>query len=395
MLMDGIRVAALMLAAFRMLAQDVVFSQEGPNTWTNTASGTVTAAPHGRLLVVARGHIVVRGVTADRITYKLVQRVRGAGSEAEAKQLLGNGLIDRIPLGRVSRIVVQQNSSVNVGNELMVYVPRQLEVVHVESQSFGNIEAFDLDGAIEAQTPIGDIRADRIGGYAFVNAGNGRISLGKVGGLVQCYTGAGSITVDNAAGGVKHCQTGGGDLLVKEAGAPVSLDNEGGNITVDKAAASVDAHAVSGMIKVGKAGGQVTADTRGGGSIEVGSARGIKAESAQGTVRVRGASGPITISTALGNILAELAAGARLQDSVLAAGSGDITVLIPSNFPVSVMVRDDMGAYSRLVSEFPEIRSTTVGFVKTPVVAEGTINGGGPMLHINAGTGVVYLRRTR
>jgi hypothetical protein len=394
MLLDGIRVVGLMLAVLRFGAQGAVFTQEGPNTWTNTVNGEMSAVPHGRLIVIARGRIIVHGIAAEGISYKLTQRVR-AGSEAEARQLLGGGQIAPQTVGRVMRLEVQQNSSINVGNELTINVPRNLAAVHVESQFLGNIDAFDLDGGLEAQTPVGDIHADRIGGYAYVNAGNGRILLGKIGGLVQCFAGAGSITVENAAGGVKHCQTGGGELLVKEAGAAVVLDNEGGNITVNKAAASVEAHATSGIIRVEQAGGQVVADTRGGGSIQIGSARGIKAESAQGTVRVRGASGPLAVSTALGSILAELAAGAPLQDSVLAAASGDITVLIPSNFPVSVMVTGDMGAYSKFVSDFPEIRSTSVGFARAPVVAEGAINGGGPMLHINAGTGVVYLRRIR
>ena len=394
MLLGGLKVVGLLLAAWQMLAQDAVFSQEGPGYWTNTASGSVPVAPHGRLIVVARGHIVVHGAVADRITYKLTQRVH-AVSEAEAQKLLGGGFVDRRPFGQISRIVVQQTSSLNVGNELVINVPRQMAMVHLESQFAGPIEAYDLDGALEAQTPAGDIHADRIGGYVSASAGNGRILLGKIGGVVQCTAGAGSITVESAAAGIKHCQTGGGELLVREAGAPVLLDNGGGNITVGKAAASVEAHATSGIIRVEQAGGQVIADTRGGGSIQVGSAHGIKAESAQGTVRVRRASGPITVSTALGSILAELAAGAPLQDSLLAAPSGDITVLIPFNFPVSVLVTNEMGAYSKLVSDFPEIHSNNAGFLKVPVVAEGAINGGGPMLHIDAGTGIVYLRRIR
>jgi hypothetical protein len=201
--------------------------------------------------------------------------------------------------------------------------------------------------------------------------------------------------VDNAVAGVKYCETGGGELTVKQAGAPIVLANDGGNITVGKAAASVEAHAASGLIQIGEAGGNVTADTREG-SIQVGSAHGVRAESAQGTVRVRSASGPMTVSTALGNILAELAAGARLQDSLLAASAGDITVIIPPRFPVSILVTDPMGDYPRIISDFPEVRRpATLNFTKAPVVAEGAINGGGPMLHINAGTGAVYLRRSK
>jgi DUF4097 and DUF4098 domain-containing protein YvlB len=393
MLLVGFRTVGLMLAALGLWAQSPVLTQEGPNTWVNTISGSAPMTPQRRLLVTGRGQMIVRGGANDRITYKLTQRVR-ASSEADAQQMLGGGLLDSRPFGPFARIAMQLTAAPNVANKLEVSAPRRLASVGVQSQSYAPVEVYDLDGALDMRTAAGDVRADRIGGYVSVNVGSGRITLGKIGGLIDCYTGAGSITVENAVAGIKRCQTGGGEIVVQEAGAPVLLGNDGGNITVGKAAASVEAHAASGLIQIGEAGGIVTADTRGG-SIQVGSARGIKAESGQGTVRVRGAAGPMTVSTALGNILAEIAAGAQLQDSLLAAGSGDITVLIPYHFSVSIMVTNEMGVYPRVVSEFPEVRQTGLGFVRAPVVAEGTINGGGPMLHVNGGTGVVYLRRVR
>ena len=135
---------------------------------------------------------------------------------------MGNGALERRPFGPVSRIEIRQNSSPNlVSNEVVINVPRHVEIIRVEAQLPGNIEAYDLDGGLEALTPIGDIHADRIGGYVSADAGTGRISLGKIGGLVQCSTGAGSITLENAVSGVKHCQTGGGELWVKEAGAQI------------------------------------------------------------------------------------------------------------------------------------------------------------------------------
>jgi hypothetical protein len=392
MLLGGLRTFGLLLAALNLLAQQPEFTRESTNSWLNTVTGEAQLTPQRRLWVVARGHIIVHGGATERITYKLIQRIY-AKTEDEARQLLGSGSLDSRPMDGISRIFVQQKSSLNVGNELQISIPRQMAGVRVQSE-LGGVDVFDVDGALEARTPAGDIRADRIGGYAAVNTGTGHIFLGKIGGLVQCYTGAGSITVDNAVAGVKYCETGGGELAVKQAGAPVVLTNNGGNISVGKAAGSVEAHAVSGLIQIGEAGGIVTADTRGG-SIQVNSARGVRAESSQGTVRVRGASGPLMVSTALGNILAELAAGARLQDSLLAAEAGDITVMIPSNFPVSIMVTNEMGAYPRFVSEFSEIRTSAIGFKKAPVVAEGSINGGGPVLRINGGTGAVFLRRTK
>jgi hypothetical protein len=381
------------IAGVQLPAQDSAVVREGPNSWSHTVAGSVSVEPQGRLEVEARGHIVVRGEAVDRISYKLVQRVH-ARSESEARDLFGSGELKPAVLGQVTRIDVLQNSSPNVSNQLQITVPRNLTVVTVESQLGAGVEAYDLDGRVNALARSGDIRVDHIGGAVLARARSGNLFFGRVGAIEECFTGAGTITVENVLGGVKSCRTGGGDLVVRQAGAPVVLENEGGNITVERAGASVEAHAVSGMIQIGQAGGPVTADTRGG-SIQVGAAPAVRAESAQGTVRVRGSSGPMDVSTAVGNIFAELMAGARLRDSTLAAASGDITVFIPSNLPVSVLVLNDRGGYPQFMSDFSEVRAVALPFARSPVVAQGAINGGGPVLRINTGTGVVYLRKSR
>jgi len=103
----------------------------------------------------------------------------------------------------------------------------------------------------------------------------------------------------------------------------------------------------------------------------------------------------MSVSTAMGNIMAELLAGARLEDSSLVAGSGDITVLIPSNFPVSVIASNASGGTPRIISDFPEIRANSTSFFRSPLLAQGALNGGGPILRLNAGGGVIYLKRVK
>ncbi|HEY7335630.1 MAG TPA: hypothetical protein VH639_12160 [Bryobacteraceae bacterium] len=388
----GVLAIGCTLAAWPVLAQEAPLTREG-NTWKHTASSSVNVEPGGRLQIIARGRIVVRGGAGGEVKYTLVQTVR-AESEADARRLIGYGQLSARSLGRVTRIDVQQSSSVNVGNQLTVMAPRGLSDVVVQSEFGQAIEASDFDGRVTAVISSGDIHLDRVRGYVVARTGGGNLFFGQVGGIEQCFTGGGSVTVENAAGAVNDCRTGGGEVLVKQAGGPVTLENDGGNITVERAASTVEAHAVSGLIRVGQAGGEVIADSRGG-SIQVGSAKGVKAESAQGAVRLRGPSGPMNVSTALGSILAELMPGAPIKDSWLDAGSGDVTVLIPSNFPVSIMVTNERGGYPMLMSDFPEVRTEGLPLPRPPVVAQGAINGGGPVLHINAGRGVVYLRRSR
>ena len=135
-------------------------------------------------------------------------------------------------------------------------------------------------------------------------------------------------------------------------------------------------------------------DTRGG-SIQVGSARGVKCDNAQGTVRLKTGSGPLQVSTAVGNILAELLPGSRFENGLLSAGSGDITVLIPSNLPLSIFARNDSGGSPRIYSDFATIQTKNIGFTRPPALAEGAINGGGPVLRVAVASGVIFLKRLK
>jgi hypothetical protein len=99
----------------------------------------------------------------------------------------------------------------------------------------------------------------------------------------------------------------------------------------------------------------------------------------------------MSVSTAMGNIMAELMAGARLEDSSLVAGSGDITVWIPSNFPVSLV----WPGTSRVRSDFPELQTNSTALFRPPVLVQGALNGGGPVIRLNTAGGTIYVRRVR
>ena len=381
--------AALCAAPLFLRAQEPVLTREG-QYWVRTATASFPVTPRTKLQVSSRGRIILRGGNVDQVSYRLVQRVR-AGTEAEARRLIGVASAAKLPAGVITRLVVSPSSSMAVTNDLEITVPRSLMGILLETQ-VGGIEAYDLDGDVQVKTPAGEIRMDQIKGNVSGRTGGGEIRLGRIGGTVHCSSGGGSIFLDSA-GGETICETAGGEIVVKEVGGPLSLSTEGGNISVERAAGNVDAHSAGGLIDVRQAAGMVNADTRGG-SIQIGNARGVKAEAAAGGIRTKSGDGPLRIATAAGNILAELS-GARVQNSSLLAGSGDITVLIPSNLAVSVMARNQTGATPRIVSDFPEVRAQTVGFVRPPFVAKGAINGGGPLLDISAASGVIYLRKIK
>jgi hypothetical protein len=95
--------------------------------------------------------------------------------------------------------------------------------------------------------------------------------------------------------------------------------------------------------------------------------------------------------------MAELLSGNRIQESTLSTNAGDITVFIASNIPLTVLARNDSGgAPGRIISDFKEIRVKAGSQPwASPVLAEGALNGGGPVLHINVNGGTIYLRREK
>lgn len=378
------------LAAALLRAQgSSQLTREGPY-YVHTMSAPVNGRVPAQLQVVTRGNVVLRGSKGDQVVYKWVQRVK-ARSEAEAYRLLGSGSVTATtpPISMMTLTVIT-SAGEQVSNDLEVSVPRQVALATVHTLG-GSVEAYDLDGSVQAIAALG-IRCDRIHGNVVGRSGGGEVRLGKIGGSVQCGSGGGSIFIDNVAGSAR-CETAGGEIVVNEAGGPLLLSNVSGNIEVGRAASTVEAHTGEGVIEVNQAGGEVIADTRGG-SIQIGSAHGARCESAAGAIRVKNASGPLNVQTMMGSILAELIAGARIEDSLLSANSGDVTVLIPSRLALSVMARNDSGANPRIQSDFSEV-PVKFGFSRTPTLAEGQINGGGPVLRINVGAGIIYLKKLK
>lgn len=376
--------------ATSLMAQDVQMRQDGAY-WVQTAN-EVAGIPQGRILhVTTRGHVILRGSSGEQVTYKFEERVR-ARTRTDAHRLFGSLTTSVSSRNGAMALVVAPLTQESVLTQLEVAVPKRITGVILDTQ-LGDIEAYDLGCSLQATTQAGQIRCDRILGNFEGQTGGGEIHLGKIGGSVRCLNGAGSIVVDSAGAGA-NCQTAGGEIVVHEAAGPLTLATEGGNIQVDRAASTVQAHTAEGVIDISYAGGMVTADTRGG-SIQVGSAHGVKCESAAGPIRVKTLSGPLHVSTAMGAIMAEVLAGAHIEDASLVAGSGDVTVILPSNLALSVRASNDTGGNPRIVSDFSEIRARTVGFSRPPLVYEGSINGGGPLMTLSTAGGIIYVRRLK
>lgn len=359
--------------------------------WVRTISGVINPSAATSLRVETVGAVAMRGDSSDRITYAFRARVK-AGDQSAAEAMLRHFQVRSGIEAGSAYLVVQGGAAMSDESELSLSAPRALRQVTVSTRS-GNVQASGLNGELDARTRGGHITVDEIQGSANIQTGGGDIQVGSVGGALRCFSGGGTIHVQKA-GGESWLETAGGEIFVHQAMAPVHAAAGGGNIRIDRVSGPVFASTAGGLIQVEQADGAVTAENSGG-AIQVNAANGVECDSTGGTIRLRNVAGVVRASTNAGSILAELLPGRRMQDSTLSTRAGDITVLIPSNVPVTVLAKNASGGTAgRIVSEFPEIPvragAQSAGM---PVVAEGSLDGGGPVLHINVVGGTIYLRR--
>ena len=364
--------------------------QEGPY-WVQTANGTFSAASASRLRIIASGNVVLKGDTGDRVVYTLNRRMK-AGSEEEARTLLRGFEVKTAVRGEWVYLTVTSPASKTVNADVNVTVPRTMREAVVETNG-GNVQAYDFGGRLQAQTSGGQVQVDRIGQGATIRTGGGNIVVGRVQGPVKCYSGGGSMKVDSA-GGDSWFETAGGEVWVREVLGPIHVSTGAGNVKIGRSTAAVFARTAGGLIEVDSATGIVSAENSGG-AIWVNAANGVRCESTSGAIRLRNVDGSLRAATAVGNIMAELLAGHPIQDSLLSTNVGDITVLIPSNIAMTVMARNESAGAGRIVSDFPEIRVQRQPLIAMPLVAQGAINGGGPVLQLVVKSGTIYLRRRK
>jgi hypothetical protein len=71
---------------------------------------------------------------------------------------------------------------------------------------------------------------------------------------------------------------------------------------------------------------------------------------------------------------------------------GDITVFVPSNLGIRILAQIESAGSKRIVSDFPGVKTKVSGPTAT---AEGSINGGGPLLRLSSSGGTIYIRRQK
>jgi DUF4097 and DUF4098 domain-containing protein YvlB len=365
-------------------AGEPALTREG-KYWVEVRSGSEPVPSAARFHITSRGPVTLNGTPGAEVSYALKIRVK-ASSMDEARLLVKRfGVRVAKQGGNAVYLVVQRGDGMA---DLQVKLPHSAAETDI-STSEGAVAFYDLDGGVHAETGGGAVTADRIKGNIVVRTAGGDITLGTVGGNATCTTAGGKIAATLVRGEARF-ETGGGDVSAQEVQGLVHAATMAGSIRIYNAGSAVIASTGGGPIDVGQAHGVVTARNSGG-PVKVGSAEGVRCENAGGGVNLDNISGSVRVSTAVGSIIASLLAGKSMSDSFLSTGSGDITVIIPSNLGVTIRAQNELaGNIRRIVSEFPGISVRVEG---GQVVAEGPVNGGGPILRISGTGGTIFIKR--
>jgi hypothetical protein len=325
--------------------------------WVEEITGTLPA--HKTVSIKTEtGPINLQGAQQNTVTYTIHKRVQ-AQSEQAARRELARLRIVASATGDSTVIRSEGTGAGNVSLDFDVRVPIQTSLVKLETKG-------------------GGIQLDQVDGSVFASSSGGDIGIGKVGGDVQVETGGGAIKIGSAGGQVVASSKGG--ALVIGAGSNMKLDTGGGAIHVGKCRGTVNASTAGGVIELNDVVGMAQAETGGGA---------IRAISVRGGLRA---------TTGGGAIVAELSPDhGAFKDSNLETPSGDIIVYIPEGFGINIQALAEFARGPGIITDFSGLQITHGNrkWGQQETFAQGSLNGGGPVLHVHTTAGHIEFRKKK
>jgi DUF4097 and DUF4098 domain-containing protein YvlB len=385
-------VAVLLLTLPLASAQQTRVYGDGGN-WTQEITGSLAMAKNLKVKVDI-GSVRVEGGSQQNISY-IIRNHSYSGSEDRARREFDNYKISAYVHGDTAWIVGdwQGGRPHKFSGDFVVNVPRGMDEIKIETEG-GSVSTTGITGRVDAQSGGGSIRVDDIGGTVNAETGGGSIDVGNVASDVRLQTGGGSIKVNSAKGKIE-AESGGGSVTVVSGLQGAVLETGGGSIQVERCSGRVKASTGGGSIDLGDIGGPAEMET-GGGSIRLSSAKGpVRAETGGGSIELNGVPSA-RAQTGAGGIVAKFVpSNGEHNDSVLETSAGDITVYLAPNVNISVRASIEVANGHNIRSDFPDIKVTTEGGDYGPktVSAEGSLNGGGPVLKVRTTTGDICFRR--
>ena len=280
--------------------------------------------------------------------------------------------------------------------ELDLTIPSEMNLD--VSTGGGNISVKgDLKGTVDASTGGGEISAGNIFGKTELSTAGGNISVGDVNGDADLSTAGGDMKA-GTINGKAELSTAGGNITVGSVNNSAELSTAGGNINVKDIGGNADLSTAGGNVTVGNVSGSAELSTAGG-NIILESANGkVEASTAAGNINLKNIEGSIEASTAAGNIYAELHPEGN-STSELNSAVGNVTLKIPGNAKVTIIATLSINAWGNSDDALDHIKSD---FAETEVNKRGDkrqieviykLNGGGPIIELNAAMGEIEIRK--
>ena len=374
-------------------AQQSSIQKEG-GSWTSTVNGSLSGVRNLHIKVEV-GTVRVEGGSSQGITYVIRNRSYES-SEDRARRQFEQYKISSYARGDTAWIVGdwQGGRPRKFSSEVTVSVPRDMELVKIETEG-GDIVTTGISGRLEAQSGGGSIHLDDIGGAINAETGGGSVEVGNVGGDLTVRTGGGGIHIGTAKGKIV-AESGGGSVELVSGLQGASLETGGGSIHVDKCTGRVKVSTGGGSIDLGEINGPVQMET-GGGSLKISSSTGpVRAETGGGSIELWGVPAA-HVETGAGAITAKFISSGERSDSLLETAVGDVTVYLVPNINITVHASIEAANGHHIVSDFPDIKIFSESGQLGPklISAEGSLNGGGPVLKVRTTMGNIYIRRAQ
>lgn len=361
------------------------------NAWATVEQGTL---PQGLTLHIraSGGDVSVETTSGTRVRYE-VRAKSSQNSLAPAHSQVNPYHLQTLVSSDGLWFLANRRSDISrkTPTRVVVYVPSALKLLTLEvnggevqigrvrcevvvRNAGGDITLADAQGSVRAETAGEDISIGSVRGDGRFYTSAGKISVNLVQGNVDAWTGAGSILV-NTGGRNALLQAGAGDIRITNCGGQLKVASGGGNLVMGDVWGRADLSTNGGNIRLHSARGFVRAQTSGG-NIELAS---VPAASAQ---------------TGGGSISATFMHSAVFKESYLRTNAGDITVYLPADLAITVDASIDVANGLGITSEFPEIHvASNNNMISRTVVAEGALNGGGPLLKLHVITGNIHIQK--
>jgi DUF4097 and DUF4098 domain-containing protein YvlB len=341
--------------------------------WVMETQGSLPAAKK-ILIKTSAGFIHIQGAAQSNISYVARKHVRAVSEEAARREFTRLHVTSSNSVEQ-SAIHGDSDNLSRGGIDFEVRVPARTLLVRLETKG-GAVAASHIDGRVSAATGGGAIHLDEISEDASASSGGGDIEVGTIGGNVKVETGGGDIHI-GSAGGQVVAMSGGGALVIGAARTMV-LETGGGSIRVSKCGGTLKASSGGGTIQLNEVSGHAVVKN-GGGSIHLGPV--------SGGVRAETGSGPIIVDLA--------ATKGNFTDSQVETSAGDIIVYVPDDLGVNIRAAIEAANGLGIRSDFPALKITGADRQWGPheAFAEGSLNGGGPLLHVHTATGNIEIKR--